>query len=98
MSGPIIAAGMRRAIRCPEATSYHHVLKSKPSFGSRISPVSRCSRAVLHSDAGRSARGTISTCVIILSGVGARRIWCWVPNPGILYGAYGISNSVAVVK
>jgi hypothetical protein len=64
MSGRI-AAGMRRTIRYPEATSCHHVLKSKTSFGRRFSPVFRCSRAVLHSNAGHPAK-----CVIILGGVG----------------------------
>jgi hypothetical protein len=46
-------------------------LSSCPQIKDRrkLSPVFRCSRAILHSDAGRSARDTISTWVITLGGV-----------------------------
>jgi hypothetical protein len=63
VSGPI-TAGMRRAIRCPEATSCHHVPKSKTSAARVLSHI-------LMPDVPLNAS-------LSLGGTGAERNLVWV--------------------
>ena len=84
MSGPI-AAGMRRTIRCPEATSCHHVLKSKTSFGRRLSPVFRWSRAC---PAFLMPDVPLRASFIIFGGLAAERNLMW-GSDAVEYGAKG---------